>query len=408
VDDPFDTAAGEAPDLPAADAPAGAAPAAPRRRAGAPRGRVIDLVDARSLRRPLPAAPALPADGPPAVFAPDRLGRPLHDLRISVTDQCNFRCVYCMPKEIFSGDHSYIAREERLSFDEIARVARLFVARGVRKIRLTGGEPLLRKDIERLVETLAGLRMPDGGAPDLALTTNGSLLARKAPGLAAAGLRRLTVSLDAIDEAVFRRISDVATPVRQVLDGIEAAADAGLGPLKINMVVRRGYNEDQILPMARHFRARGHVLRFIEFMDVGTSNAWRPGEVVATRDVLAQLAGPLPFEPVLEDSPSGVAERWRYRDGGGEFGTISSVSRPFCGDCSRARLSADGQLFLCLFARQGHDLRALLRSGADDRQIGAALGALWSKRQDRYSELRGAAPRAAQDGRRIEMSYIGG
>lgn len=366
--------------------------------------RVIPLLDTRALRRSLtiPADPTL-ASGEMS----DRLHRPLLDLRISVTDRCNFRCVYCMPKEHFDQEHVYVPHRELLSFEEITHLARIFVRRGTRKIRLTGGEPLLRREIESLVRMLADLRGDDGFAPDLALTTNGSILARKASLLAKAGLRRVTVSLDALDDETFRRMNDVDFPVASVLEGIEAAAAAGFAPIKINMVVRRGYNEDQVLPMARYFRAHGHVLRFIEFMDVGNSNAWQMGEVVPTEQILARIDAQMPIEPIDDGEKGAVAQRWRYRDGSGEFGTISSVTRAFCGDCTRARLSTEGLLFLCLFGQQGHDLRALLRAGADDLQIAAAIGAVWAQREDRYSELRGQPSVTAQAGR-IEMSYIGG
>jgi len=366
--------------------------------------RVIPLIDTRALRRSLtiPGDPALAAGN-----LTDRLHRPLLDLRISVTDRCNFRCVYCMPKEHFDQEHVYVPHRELLSFEEITRLARIFVQRGTRKIRLTGGEPLLRRELEALVRMLAELRAPNGSAPDLALTTNGSILARKAQVLAKAGLRRVTVSLDALDDDVFRRMNDVDFPVASVLEGIAAAAAAGFAPIKINMVVRRGYNEDQILPMARYFRQRGHVLRFIEFMDVGNSNAWQMGEVVPSEQILRTIDAQMPVEALADDEKGAVAQRWRYRDGSGEFGTISSVTRAFCGDCTRARLSTEGLLFLCLFGQHGHDLRALLRSGADDLQIASAIGSVWAQRDDRYSELRGQMSAAAHASR-IEMSYIGG
>jgi len=366
--------------------------------------RVIPLLDLRAQRRAvaLPEAPP-PADGPWV----DRLHRPLLDLRISVTDRCNFRCIYCMPKEHFDQEHVYVPHRELLSFEEITRLARIFVRFGVRKIRLTGGEPLLRRDLPTLVRMLADLRGPDGRAPDLALTTNGSILGRKAAALAEAGLRRVTVSLDALDDATFRRMNDVDFPVATVLEGIEAAAAAGYAPVKVNMVVRRGFNDDQILPMARYFRERGHVLRFIEYMDVGMSNAWQMGEVVPTAQVLERIDAQMPIEPIAESEAGAVAQRWRYRDGSGEFGTISSVTRAFCGDCTRARLSTEGLLYLCLFAQQGHDLRGLVRAGADDLQIATAIAAIWDRRDDRYSELRGQAVTGAPAAR-IEMSYIGG
>ena len=365
--------------------------------------RVVPLLDARARRR----APAIPADlGAAAATLLDVFARPLLDLRISVTDRCNFRCVYCMPKELFDGEYAYVSHNELLSFEEITRLARIFVRRGTRKIRLTGGEPLLRRELESLVRMLAGLRAELNVPLDLALTTNGSLLARKAQALAQAGLQRVTVSLDALDDAVFRRMNDVDFPVASVLAGIDAAAAAGFAPLKINMVVKRGCNENQILPMARYFRERGHTLRFIEFMDVGNSNGWRLDEVVPSDEILAMIDAQMPLSAVDADAPGAVAQRWRYSDGSGEIGTISSVTRAFCGDCTRARLSTEGCLYLCLFSQQGHDLRALLRAGADDAQIAAAIGSLWGARQDRYSQLRGAATPAP--GTRVEMSYIGG
>ncbi len=365
--------------------------------------RVVPLLDARAVRRP----PKIPVDlAHAASLLRDRLHRPLLDLRISVTDRCNFRCVYCMPKELFDNEHCYVPHNELLTFEEITRLARIFVGRGTRKIRLTGGEPLLRRDLESLVRMLARVGVELDAPLDLALTTNGSILARKATSLAEAGLRRVTVSLDALDDAIFRRMNDVDFPVARVLEGIDAAAAAGFAPVKINMVVKRGYNEDQVLPMARYFRERGHVLRFIEFMDVGNSNAWRLDDVVASDQILAQINAHMPIEPVESTEPGVVAQRWRYRDGSGEIGTISSVTRAFCGDCTRARLSTEGCLYLCLFSQRGHDLRALLRGGADDLQIAAAIGAVWAAREDRYSELR--AQETMRPGKRIEMSYIGG
>ncbi|HYB51569.1 MAG TPA: GTP 3',8-cyclase MoaA [Burkholderiaceae bacterium] len=365
--------------------------------------RVVPLLDARAVRRP----PKIPVDlAHAASLLRDRLHRPLLDLRISVTDRCNFRCVYCMPKELFDNEHCYVPHNELLTFEEITRLARIFVGRGTRKIRLTGGEPLLRRDLESLVRMLARVGVELDAPLDLALTTNGSILARKATSLAEAGLRRVTVSLDALDDAIFRRMSDVDFPVARVLEGIDAAAAAGFAPVKINMVVKRGYNEDQVLPMARYFRERGHVLRFIEFMDVGNSNDWRLDDVIASDQILAQINAHMPIEPVESTEPGVVAQRWRYRDGSGEIGTISSVTRAFCGDCTRARLSTEGCLYLCLFSQRGHDLRALLRGGADDLQIAAAIGAVWAAREDRYSELR--AQETMRPGKRIEMSYIGG
>jgi cyclic pyranopterin phosphate synthase len=334
----------------------------------------------------------------PAVH--DRLGRALRDLRISVTDRCNFRCVYCMPKEVFGKDYQFLERREILTFEEIARLARVFRGLGIEKIRLTGGEPLVRRRLEQLIEMLA--RIP---GLDLTLTTNGSLLKRQARALKDAGLQRITVSLDSLDDAVFQRMNDVDYPVAGVLEGIEAAAAAGLAPIKINMVVKRGENNDSILPMARFFRGTGHILRFIEYMDVGHTNGWRMDDVVTAREIVEMIGAEMPLEPVGRNYPGEVAERWRYRDGGGEIGVIASVTQAFCRDCTRVRLSTEGKLFTCLFATTGHDLRALLRGGAADREIHAAVSAIWSKRADRYSEIR-----TAQTARlpKIEMSYIGG
>jgi GTP 3',8-cyclase len=367
---------------------------------------VIPVADQRYAAR-VPFIPEhLPAaDG----LVSDRLGRPLHDLRISVTDRCNFRCSYCMPKEVFDKNYAFLPQTSLLSFEEITRVARLFVAHGVRKLRLTGGEPLLRKNLERLIEMLAALRTPDGQALDLTLTTNASLLARKARSLAEAGLKRITVSLDGLDDAVFRRMNDVDFPVADVLAGIEAAAAAGLGPIKVNMVVKRGTNDQEILPMARHFRGTPVVLRFIEYMDVGSSNGWCMDEVLPSAQVLQRIAADHPLEPLETAQPGETAERWRYADGQGEIGVISSVTQAFCRDCNRARLSTEGKLFLCLFGTEGHDLRALLRNGHGDEQISAAIGHIWQHRDDRYSELRGQQPASSKPvQRRIEMHYIGG
>jgi GTP 3',8-cyclase len=339
----------------------------------------------------------------------DALGRPLRDLRISVTDRCNFRCSYCMPKEVFDRNHNYLPQPALLSFEEITRVARLFVAQGVRKIRLTGGEPLLRKDIEALVARLAGLRTQDGQPVALTLTTNGALLERKAQALKAAGLQRVTVSLDALDDSVFRRMNDVGFPVAQVLAGLHAARAAGLGPVKVNMVVRRGCNDHQVLAMARHFKGSGMVLRFIEFMDVGATNGWRVNEVVPSSELRRIVDAQWPLLPLEPSTPGETAQRWAYADGSGEVGFISSVTQAFCGDCSRARLSPDGRLFLCLFAGNGHDVRSLLRGGASDDAVAAAIAAIWQRRADRYSELRGVMPmRVATTARRVEMSFIGG
>jgi cyclic pyranopterin phosphate synthase len=376
---------------------------------------VIPLADLRYAA----AVPHVPAHAPaPDGLLADRRGRPLHDLRISVTDRCNFRCSYCMPKEVFDRDYKFLPQTSLLSFEEITRLSRAFVAHGVRKLRLTGGEPLLRKHLERLVAMLAELRTPDGEALDLTLTTNGSLLERKAQALADAGLKRVTVSLDGLDDAVFRRMNDVDFPVADVLRGIDAAVRAGLGPVKVNMVVKRGTNEQEILPMARHFREHygpQAVLRFIEFMDVGATNGWNMASVLPSAEVRRRIDAAFPLEPLEATAPGETAERWRYRDGGGEIGLISSVTQPFCGECNRARLSTEGKLFLCLFASRGHDLRALLRGAApdgrpwDDAQLAAAIGHVWRGRDDRYSELRqgGSAP-AGTGERRVEMHYIGG
>jgi cyclic pyranopterin phosphate synthase len=329
----------------------------------------------------------------------DRLGRPLRDLRISVTDRCNFRCVYCMPKEVFGRDYEFLGRDQLLTFEEIERLARLFAAHGVRKLRLTGGEPLVRRDVEELVARLAGI-----GGLDLTLTTNASLLAGKAEALAAAGLSRVTVSLDSLDDRTFKEMNDVDFPVSRVLDGIDAAAAAGL-PVKVNMVVRRGLNEDSVLPMARYFHAKGHPLRFIEYMDVGHTNGWRLDDVVPAAELVATIDEELPLEAVEPEYRGEVARRWRYRDGSGEIGVISSVTQPFCGDCTRARLSADGRLYTCLFALRGHDLREPLRAGASDAELSASLTAIWSRRTDRYSELRSENTAGLP---KVEMSYIGG
>jgi len=349
---------------------------------------------------------------PPTGLLGDRLGRPLRDLRISVTDRCNFRCSYCMPKEVFDKHYTFLPHASLLSFEEITRVARLFTAHGVHKLRLTGGEPLLRKDLERLIEMLSALRTVEGEALDLTLTTNGSLLARKARALKAAGLQRVTVSLDALDDATFRRMNDVDFPVADVLEGIAEARRAGLGPVKVNMVVKRGTNDHEIVPMARFFREQFDgevVLRFIEYMDVGATNGWRMDEVLPSAEVVSRIGEVFPLEAAEPSAPGETAQRWRYRDGGGEIGVISSVTQAFCRDCNRARLSTEGKLFMCLFASHGHDLRALLRGGFDDGQISGAIGALWAGRDDRYSELRGAIQADAGSGqRRVEMHYIGG
>jgi cyclic pyranopterin phosphate synthase len=347
----------------------------------------------------------------------DTRGRALHDLRISVTDRCNFRCSYCMPKDVFTKDYPYLPHAALLTFEEITRIATQFVAHGVEKIRLTGGEPLLRKNIEILIEQLASLRTSAGHPLDLTLTTNGSLLTRKAAALKAAGLNRLTVSLDGLDDAVFRAMNDVDFPVRDVLDGIEAAHKVGLGPIKVNMVVKRGTNDHQILPMARHFRSTGIVLRFIEYMDVGATNGWRMNDVLPSAEVIQLLQQELPLTPLEAAQPGETAQRWGYADAfgqhdpqAGEIGVISSVTQAFCSDCNRARLSTEGQLYLCLFASQGYNLRDLVRGTHTDAELASAIAHIWGARTDRYSELRGSEGAAPPgDGkRRVEMSYIGG
>jgi GTP 3',8-cyclase len=340
----------------------------------------------------------------------DTLARPMRDLRISVTDRCNFRCVYCMPRTVFGKDYPFLPHEALLTFEEIERLARLFVAHGVEKIRLTGGEPLLRKNIEWLIERLAQLTTPDGRALDVTLTTNGSLLARKARALKDAGLTRVSVSLDALDDALFKRMNDADFSAASVLEGMEAAHAVGLTPLKVNMVVKRGTNDGEILPMARHFKGSGIVLRFIEYMDVGTSNGWNMAEVLPSAEVVARIAEVFPLVPLERHTPAETAQRWGYADGSGEIGVISSVTRAFCSTCTRARLSTEGKLYLCLFASSGHDLRALLRNGTSDEEIATAIARIWQARDDRYSLLRGSqSPTAHETGApRIEMSYIGG
>ena len=352
--------------------------------------------------RTQPPDDPLYSDAPAVV---DTLGRPLHDLRISVTDRCNFRCTYCMPKEIFGPDFAFLPRDQVLSFEEIERVARAFVELGVEKLRITGGEPLVRRDLTVLIGMLAALRRPDGQPLDLTLTTNGSGLRRLAGPLRDAGLQRVTVSLDSLDDAVFAAMNGVEFPVAKVLDGIAAAAEAGLAPIKINMVVRRGINEASIVPMARWARDAGHILRFIEYMDVGTTNGWRLDDVVPAADVVAAIDAVMPLEPLPARYRGEVATRWRYGDGSGEVGLIASVSAPFCGDCTRARISAEGKLYTCLFSAIGHDLRAVLRSEASDADLREVIGGIWRVRDDRYSELRTAA---TGDLPRVEMFAMGG
>jgi cyclic pyranopterin phosphate synthase len=334
----------------------------------------------------------------------DRLGRPLETLRISITDRCNFRCVYCMPKEVFGRDYAFLERRELLTFEELARVAGIFAGLGVRTLRITGGEPLVRRNVEHLVELLAAIETPDGGRLELALTTNGSVLAQKAEALAAAGLSRVTVSLDSLDDEAFRAMNDVDFPVQKVLEGIDAAAAAGL-PVKVNAVVKRGVNDADLPALAEHFRGSGHMLRFIEFMDVGSTNGWRLEDVVSADEIVQRVSERWPLEEVAAERPDATARRWRYSDGAGEIGVVASVTKPFCGGCSRARLSAEGRLYTCLFAARGHDLRAPLRLGAPDEELVEQLRAIWASRTDRYSELRTAETASLP---KVEMSYIGG
>jgi cyclic pyranopterin phosphate synthase len=344
-----------------------------------------------------------PFDGRPGPT--DTLGRALRDLRISVTDRCNFRCTYCMPAEIFGKDYAFLPRDQVLSFEEIERLARVFVSLGVEKLRITGGEPLVRRDLPDLIAMLAALRRPDGGEIDLTLTTNGSALRALARPLAAAGLQRVTVSLDSLDDAVFGAMNGIDFPVERVLDGVDAAIEAGLAPIKVNMVVRRGINESSVLPMATWARETGVILRFIEYMDVGHSNGWRLDEVVPASEIVDAIAAVWPVEAAEPSYRGEVAGRWRYADGGGEFGVISSVTQPFCRDCTRARISAEGKLYTCLFAVDGHDLRALVRSGASDADLTDAIETIWLRRGDRYSELRSAATSTLP---KIEMFAMGG
>ncbi len=357
-----------------------------------------------STELPKSAPTVRPVD--PALKQPlDQWHRPFRDLRISLTDKCNFRCTYCMPREVFGADYQFMPQHQLLTLEEIERVAIQCVALGVRKIRLTGGEPLLRKNIEQLISRLRLLRTPEGERVELALTTNGTLLASKAQALKDAGIDRVTVSLDALEDARFAHLSDSNVSVQTVLNGIERAAAVGLAPVKVNMVVRKGLNDDQILPMAEYFRHTPHILRFIEYMDVGTSNNWNWDEVITGKDILARIHEQFALEPINAQYRGEVAARWRYQDGAGEIGVITSVSQPFCGDCTRLRLSPEGQLYLCLFASQGYDLRAMVRGGSSDSQLAAYIHSVWTSRRDRYSEQRGSAHVERQ---KIEMSYIGG
>lgn len=339
----------------------------------------------------------------------DTHNRPLRDLRISVTDRCNFRCVYCMPKEIFGRDYMFMERDELLSFEEIYRLVRISAAHGVEKIRLTGGEPLLRKGIEDLISELTTIKTPDGRDLDIAMTTNGSALAFKAQALKDAGLDRITVSLDSLDDATFRRMNDVDFPLAKVLHGIEVAHEVGLGPIKINMVVKRGENDQDIVSMAEHFKGTPYILRFIEFMDVGSSNGWRMNDVVPSAEVIERINAVLPLEEIAPNYTGETSVRWRYLDGGGEIGVISSVTQSFCHSCSRVRVSTEGKLYTCLFATEGHDLRALMRGGCSDEELSGAMATIWRQRTDRYSELRGSnTGELRPTAKRIEMSYIGG
>jgi cyclic pyranopterin phosphate synthase len=371
--------------------------------------RIIPIIDER-LNGSSAAVPALLEA--PTGFLADALMRPLHDLRISVTDRCNFRCVYCMPKEVFDKDYSFLPHSSLLSFEEITRLATLFVGHGVEKIRLTGGEPLLRKHLERLIGMLHELRTPDGRELDLTLTTNGTLLAQKAQALKDAGLKRVTVSLDALDDANFKRMNDVDVSVSQILHGLDVAHKVGLGPIKINMVVKKGVNDHEILAMARHFKDTPFTLRFIEYMDVGSSNGWRMDEVVPSSEVIRRIHAELPLEAIDANYTGETAQRWRYKDGGGEIGVISSVTQAFCQDCSRARLSTEGKIYTCLFAGEGHDLRGLLRGERSDAEISSAIAVIWGRRGDRYSELRSeqkdTSTTSMPQVRKVEMSYIGG
>lgn len=367
--------------------------------------KIIPLADHRYLNQ----IPTIPAhlEAPTGLLADTRT-RPLQDLRISITDRCNFRCVYCMPKEVFDKDYAFLPQTSLLSFEEITRITALFVAHGVEKIRLTGGEPLLRKNVEKLIEMLSRLRTPDGRELDLTLTTNGSLLARKAQALKDAGLKRVTVSLDAIDDAIFKRMNDVDFAVSDVLEGIEAAHQAGLGPIKINMVVKGGMNDSEIVPMAHYFKDTPYILRFIEYMDVGASNGWKMDEVIPSAEVIRRISASMALKPIAPNYAGETAGRWRYSDGHGEIGVISSVTQAFCANCSRARLSTEGKLYTCLFATGGHDLRALIRNGKSDEEISTVIAHIWRARDDHYSELRTANTADLQSVPKVEMSYIGG
>ncbi|MFM9039882.1 MAG: GTP 3',8-cyclase MoaA [Betaproteobacteria bacterium] len=366
--------------------------------------KTIRLVDQRYQARPMPA----PEPGLVSSLLKDQLGRRLHDLRVSVTDRCNFRCSYCMPKSVFDRDYVFLPQSALLSFEEIHRLVRVFLTLGTEKVRITGGEPLLRKHLERLIEMLANLGTSSGKPLDLTLTTNGALLRKKARDLRDAGLSRLTVSLDAIDDRVFRKMNDVEFPVADVLDGLSAAKEAGFTDMKVNMVVQRGVNEHQILPMIEYFRHSGHILRFIEFMDVGSSNGWTMTSVFSSSEILKLVESQYRIHRLAENYAGEVARRWAFDDGSLEFGLISSVSEPFCHSCTRARLSTDGRLYSCLFASEGWDLRSLLRGGTPEGDLAASIAGFWHQRLDRYSELRTEATSSLRKRQKIEMSYIGG
>ncbi len=364
--------------------------------------KIIPIINQRTAS-PLLAIPTNPL-APRGTLA-DMRGRHLRDLRISVTDRCNFRCTYCMPKEVFDKDYQYLPKAELLNFDEITRMTRLFVAHGVEKIRLTGGEPLLRKNLEVLVEMLSPIKTHDGQPLDIALTTNATLLSKKAQALKAAGLKRVTVSLDSLDEATFRAMNDVDFSVADVLNGIDAAHDAGFASIKINIVVKKGVNDQDIVAMARHFKGSGHIVRFIEYMDVGSSNGWRMNDVVSSAEIVRMINAEMPLIGAEANYTGEVAQRWAYADGSGEIGVISSVTQAFCCTCTRARLSTDGKLYTCLFAQSGHDLRGLMRAGKSDMEIAGAIGLIWNQRTDNYSEIRTEETARMK---KVEMSYIGG
>ena len=368
--------------------------------------KVIPLIDERQ-RKIGSHVPFIPEHLlAPSGLLTDQRGRRLHDLRISVTDRCNFRCTYCMPKEIFDKDYPYLTHGDLLSFEEIVRLAKIYIAHGVEKIRLTGGEPLLRRHIEVLIEQLASLRTLSGNPIDLTLTTNGSLLRKKAQALKDAGLKRLTISLDGLDDEIFKSMNDVDFPVKDVLDGIDAAREVGFKNIKVNMVVKKSNNADEIIPMAKYFKGSDVILRFIEFMDVGASNEWDLTEVIPSKEIIQKINAVYPLSNIDANYEGEVAKRWQYADGTGEIGVISSVSQAFCQDCSRARLSTEGKMYLCLFATEGYDLKSLLRSGKTDLEISNVIAQIWGDRQDRYSELRGSPE--ISDKPKVEMSYIGG